>query len=639
MTPNRVARVTATVPTKPSTVGTAFAVARLEVAPGASARTLLLTARHVVYMGAEAPGTPVTIALDFPDATLVELGAPATFVATVVMDGAERAGGAPDPTDDWVVLEATLPAAVEPFPWGILDPEEVDRAVTDDRAVPCGGMGYPTGALNRFQRVRGAITGVIGTGTSAFLTMAVASSDGGNVDPAGFSGGPMSVGEVAVALFARSTALASGIVGKAEVAGTRRARPLQTIMARVAAKLAIPGAAPTLAALGAPRPVQLPPVDPVLEEVCLAVQELAADAVRAGTVDDLDDVCANVLTTTLADLPGGVVSKPHTLVLAVQRLLPGIARGAGAPLVRLLRALGAERQAIRDHLAPRLSELLDVATPAPPPPAPIAAAPSGLVLDVAWADPQDRKNARVTLRERVGGELRLRATQDAAADATSLLAACAALLQPRRSQLSEKRPLEVWAPFELAELAFDQAVLRNGEDEDDPIGALAPVTLRIRWPSPLDVPAEVVQGRAGALAALTVPLAALPGPMSEPPPDDPRGLLLDSAGADPKIWRLHARNRGNLLLVAIATPPAPGSPSKLAQAVLRGGVPVVAWERGSSEHLAALLRDGPNPLPLAQRLLRYRTSHPRAQLTVVLCPPGEPVPTDDLLSLPPASPE
>jgi hypothetical protein len=366
MTPDRVARVTATVPNQPSTIGTAFAVARLEAAPGASGRTLLLTARHVVYMGEEAPGTPVTISLDFPDATLDELGAPATFVATVVMDGAERPGGAPDPSDDWVVLEATLPAAVEPFPWGILDPAAIGPAVGDDRAFPCGGSGYPMGALGRFHRVRGSIMAAIGTGTSAFLMMAVASADGGNVDPRGFSGGPMSVGEVAVALFARSTALGSSIVGNAEVSGRRYARPLQGIMARVAARFAVPGAAPTLAALGAPRPVQLPPVAPVLEDVCLAVQELVANAVRAGAVGELDDVCAKVLAT-LTDLPGGgVVSRPHTLVLAVQRLLPGIVRGAGSPLVRLLQAVSGEREDLRDHFAPHLHELLDVAAPPAP---------------------------------------------------------------------------------------------------------------------------------------------------------------------------------------------------------------------------------------------------------------------------------
>jgi hypothetical protein len=635
LTASRIARVKVPLPAGGTSVGTAFPIARLDPSPERPWNTLLLTARHVLSPeGTNAPMPPPRIVLDFPDTSvelLEEKEGVDPFTAVLVMDGAERPGGELDPTDDWVLLGANLPEVVAPFLWGILDESEVTLARGGGSTLGCSGAGYPTtGKLNNFKWVRGSVVDAGGRETRAYLAMSVNASDNLNTDPAGFSGGPMAIGEVIFALFSTSIALGSAIVGNAEVGGTRRARPLQPIMARVAEKFG---------QLATPRPILELPADDDLKQICTVAQTLAANALSAGTLAALDQACAAVLGTLLRDLPtehvidllpgDGKDAPPHTFVRAVQRLVR-LAKGEKSPLMRMLGRLAAQLPTVREAFGQLLT---GVDAAAPPPEPPVAAAPAPVVLDVAWASAQDKQKVRITLRAPHGLGKGANCEADAAAE--PMIRACEALLQPWLAQLGETRPVEVWAPFDFADVAFHSAKLQGGEeDESDPVGALAPVTLRVRWPTPLNVPPEVAQARAAALKTLTLPVATLPGPMSETPKDDPESLLLDSGAADPDVWRGYARNHPKLLVVAIAATSTPGSIAKLAKAVQRGGVPVVVWQRGNGDHLSPLLRSPVPRLTLRRRLLDYRNDHRTADFTVVLTPSIECLPTDDLLSNP-----
>lgn len=305
----------------------------------------------------------------------------APFTAVLVMDGAERPGYRPDVSDDWALLGANLPDVVAPFPWGILDESEVTRARAEGSPFRCSGAGYPTtGPLNKFKWVRGHVTDAAGRGTGAYLAMAVDASDNLNANPEAFSGGPMALGEVIFGMFSTSTPLGSAIVGNAEVGGTRRARPLQPIMARVAEKFA---------GVGTPCPILELPADDDVKQMCIAAQALAAHALSTGTLAALDGACATVLGTLVQGLPTGHMTallpsdgkpaQPHTFVRAVQRLLR-LPKGDEPPLARMLRGLAAQFPAVHEAFGSLLAE--PVNTAAPPLHRPrVEAAASTVVLD------------------------------------------------------------------------------------------------------------------------------------------------------------------------------------------------------------------------------------------------------------------
>lgn len=618
---DRVPRVRVEIGGKTS-IGTAFPIAAEGLAPSGAQRVLLLTARHVVYPDDQPPGTPTAISLAFPD------GEPAVakeaYRADLRLDGADRPGGA-DLREDWALLAAELPAAVTPLPWGILEPADVERAISQNDPPGFTALGYPLGNGGDFHGALGKAGPARRPEGVPYLVLGVDGGFSANVDPRGYSGGPMLVGDAVTGILTRSRVLETRILGTLPVGGALLARPLLGVIEAIRAA-GVP--------LPLPRGLSFRPPTPESARALAATQailEALDDAGRAAL-----DADAAPAVDALALLVRVDAADRHTFLRAVQQLLVYPVT-PGAPLVRFLQELAPRHPPVAAALATILDEPASVAPvagpgPVPPPLVPPAPRPpGGFVLDVRWAG-QDQRRVLVMLRERLPGGLVTRETREVDAEPELIVAACGALLAPSAGGLGEARPIEVWVPPELAEGAFDEAPVDLGMDGVLPVGGLAPVTLRIRWPQPVQTPADVAAARAQELARLVLP-QAVAGPFDarDLPTGQPCAVRL-APGADANTWLKHARKEKTLLLVALDQPPALTSPASPARAVLRGGVPVVAWERAPAGKLVSLVTASPPATPLVKGVFDLRAADDTARISVIVAPPDDPIPDDPLLS-------
>jgi hypothetical protein len=595
-----------------TSVGTAFPLAvctHQSCVVTGKRRLWLLTARHVVWPEGSPTTPPTELKVDFPSAVNVAWrGGP--FDANVAFDPKKKAPDAP--SQDWVLLEAELPADVEPWPWTLLDRAELHRLHSGGTWPIFYAEGYPTraasaardGVGNDLHRLVGRVEPPIVRSNVIHLVLYADSGKVMLLNARGLSGGPVRVEERLVGLIVEAFASDSKLLGQPVVAGTIYALPLA----------------------------------PIVE----VLSEAGFDLPSAGVLSAGDNQHLVDAAVALEDRLGRE-QLDVALVTALQMLQPGLRADQGPRwLARVVRLLaGFPRDAPDDPLPILLgsltSQIQEVASafsactvnPAPPRPPRLDA----LVVRVVWAS-LDHLAVEVQAAERCGRQIgEWSPAQRSPPDPSAVRAAATIVLEPWMKLFGRHFPLEVFVPDDLLDLAFDEMEVRTSPVTRSRIGARAPVVQRVRRPMGFDPPAAGIRSaRRDAFNALRLPVHVHGPTATIPAGPPPPAIRLDVSQADRATWYDFASTSEDLVVALLDRPPRGLPDPCVGFMLLSAEVPVVGWDRGDGEHIVHLFTDPVDDAPLADRLHRYRQAYPDARFTV--CVQASPDDDEDLLVAP-----